>query len=42
MTDFEKATVAAHLTAALVVAHGHLAAEGIPLKAAAKPKRAAY
>jgi hypothetical protein len=32
MTEFENATIAAHLAAALVVAHGHLAAAGIPLK----------
>jgi len=32
MTEFEHATIAAHLAAALVTAHGHLAAAGIPLK----------
>ena len=32
MTEFEHATIAAHLTAALVVAHGHLAAAGVPLQ----------
>ena len=32
MTEFEQATVAAHLAAALVTAHGHLAAAGKPLK----------
>ena len=32
MTEFEHATIAAHLSAALVIAHGHLAAAGIPLK----------
>jgi hypothetical protein len=32
MTEFEHATVAAHLAAALVTAHAHLAAAGIPLK----------
>jgi hypothetical protein len=32
MTDFEQATIAAHLAAALLSAHGHLAAAGVPLK----------
>jgi hypothetical protein len=32
MTEFEHATIAANLSAALVIAHGHLAAAGIPLK----------
>jgi hypothetical protein len=32
MTELENATTGAHLAAALVTAHGHLAAAGIPLK----------
>jgi hypothetical protein len=32
MTEFEHATIAAHLAAALVTAHGSLAGAGIPLK----------
>jgi len=32
MTEFENATIAAHLAAALVAAQGHLAGAGIPLK----------
>jgi hypothetical protein len=32
VTEFEHATIAAHLAAALVTAHGQLAAAGVPLK----------
>ncbi len=32
MTEVERATIAAHLAAALVIAQGHLAAAGVPLK----------
>ena len=32
MTEFENATIAAHLAAALVIAHGQLAAAGVPLR----------
>ncbi len=32
MTEFEQATIAVQLAAALVVAHGQLAAAGVPLK----------
>jgi len=37
MTDFERATIAAHLTAALITNHGHLAAAGVALR---QPKNA--
>ena len=32
MTEFEHATIAAHLAAALVIAHGQLAIAGVPLR----------